>query len=243
MGSSELKSVPPTRVFSQLVISLVALRILERGLTKAPFSLSDLDDHEKLVSVLPEFKLKGGNMVTKILEGYGQPGPDGKKEMKLRDAKKGCTLRHLLTHTSGLCYFWNEASHTEMFLPSEGKPNFPLVGKAVQDFNYPLVCEAGERYIYGVGAEWLGQWIVRSTGKNLRRLCKDLVFEPLELDASEIDLVPLNNNSDIHVRGSGESQFVKVPFELPVPADGWNPEQGGTWLGSGPVISTLQAYS
>jgi hypothetical protein len=50
-----------TEVGVQICISLIVLHILEKGLAKG-LSLDSLDDHEALVSVLPEFKVGGGHM-------------------------------------------------------------------------------------------------------------------------------------------------------------------------------------
>lgn len=231
-------------ISSQLVISLVGLRILEEGLSKTPFSLADLDDHEKLVSILPEFKLGSGSMVTKILEGYGPVGPDGKKELKLRDAKKGCTLRHLLTHTNGQAYLWNQPKYLELIKPTEGKPHFTdMLGVEMKDFFLPGICEPGERYIYGVGADWLGQFAIRSTGRNLRELSQALVFHPLGLKNDEIDLIPIEKMAGIHVRGGEKGSFVDIGFQIYGPQDRWNPEEGKAWVATGPVMSSWEAYS
>lgn len=186
-------------------------------------------------------------MITKIFEGFGPVGRDGKKELKLRDAKKGCTLRHLLTHTNGLGYYFNQAGMLELWRPIDGsKPHFdfPFLTSKIKDFSYPLMFEPGEEYLYGGGADWLGEFAVRSTGKNLRLLCKELVFEPLGLSEDEIDLVHPGQQAGVHVRSSEKGQFVDFPMKLDIPgADGWNPAEGKAWLASGPIYSSLQTYS
>jgi methyl acetate hydrolase len=93
---------------TKISVSLIVLHIIERGLAKSGFSIKDLDSHDALVKVLPEFKHDSGSLVTKILEGFeDELGPDGKKVMKLRDASVPVTLRMLLTHTAGMAYSWN----------------------------------------------------------------------------------------------------------------------------------------
>lgn len=89
----------------KLTVSLLALIILERGLVPNGMTLNDLDHHEKLIEILPEFKHGSGSLVTKIIEGF-EPhlDPEGKKVPILRDAKNKVTLRMLLTHTAGLSY-------------------------------------------------------------------------------------------------------------------------------------------
>ena len=90
---------------SKIVVSIVALKILERGLGKNGMTLDDLDNHDKLVEILPEFKRGSGHLVTKIIEGFEPTlGADGRKIPVLHDVKRGITLRMLMTHTAGLTY-------------------------------------------------------------------------------------------------------------------------------------------
>jgi CubicO group peptidase (beta-lactamase class C family) len=99
---------------TKISVSLLCLIVLERGLGNSGMRLDDLDDHEKLIKVLPEFKLGSGNWVTKLIEGFGpELGVDGKKVPILRDAKTEVTLRMLLTHTVGLAYWVSNRSALE----------------------------------------------------------------------------------------------------------------------------------
>jgi CubicO group peptidase (beta-lactamase class C family) len=96
---------------TKISVSLLCLMMLERGLGNSGMRLDDLDDYEKLIKVLPEFKLGSGNWVTKIIEGFEpELGADGKKVPILRDAKTEVTLRMLLTHTTGLAYMVSNRS-------------------------------------------------------------------------------------------------------------------------------------
>ena len=93
---------------TKISISLIALHIIERGLTKSGFSMGDLDNHDALIEVLPEFRHGSGSLVTKIIEGFEDGhDKDGKKIMKLRDARGRVTLRMLLTHTAGMSYCYH----------------------------------------------------------------------------------------------------------------------------------------
>ena len=54
-------------------------------------------------------KLEVDRSLTKIVTGYkDERDQDGKKVMILKDRTKPVTLRHLLTHTAGLAYYWNQ---------------------------------------------------------------------------------------------------------------------------------------
>jgi methyl acetate hydrolase len=80
---------------TKLPVSLAVLKLLEER-REPSLGLKQLDDHEALLKVIPEFKLGGGHMVTKILEGINtQRRSEGAACLNLRDATVGITLRHL----------------------------------------------------------------------------------------------------------------------------------------------------
>jgi len=168
------KPMTPTTILwtascTKLVTSLVVLHIVDKRLTKTGFSMDDLDNHEALVEILPEFKRGSGSLVTKILEGFeDRLDEHGRRVMKLRDAKGEVTLRMLLTHSAGLGFPWNDEllsevvgetfnvsrchfqSQVSQYWPRDGsKPhkNSSIEG-AITDFDIPLVHEPGEGYQY-----------------------------------------------------------------------------------------------
>jgi hypothetical protein len=58
--------------------------------------IEQLDDHQALLKIFPEFTLGGGHRVTKILEGIDtRRRSEGAASLKLRDATVGITLRQL----------------------------------------------------------------------------------------------------------------------------------------------------
>ncbi|EPQ56885.1 beta-lactamase/transpeptidase-like protein [Gloeophyllum trabeum ATCC 11539] len=176
---------------AKLTVSIIVLHILERGLTKHGFSLRHLDDPEALAQVLPEFRPSSGHLVTKIIEGFDGIGPDKKKVMKLRDQKGRITLRMLLTHTAGAAYWWSHPLIAELYHPSDGSvphKGFSYLTGNVSDFDIPAVTEPGHTFMYGHSTDWLGQFAVRSTGRNLRQLFHDILFHPLSVKSSELDL-------------------------------------------------------
>ncbi|KAF8590161.1 beta-lactamase/transpeptidase-like protein [Ramaria rubella] len=235
---------------TKLLISLLVLHILERGLSKTGISLGDLDNHDALVEVLPEFRHDSGSLVNKIIEGFEDKlGPDGKKVMKLRDVKGKVTLRMLLTHTAGMAFAWNHHILSQLYKPSDGSlPNnkMPLGSGNILDFEVPLVFEPGTNYHYGSATDWLGQFAIRATGRTLRQLLKDIIFEPLGIPPTEADiwLSPQlqQSRADIHVRDATSSQnFRKI--EISIYSAEHNPAQGKAVIAEAGVFASMQSYA
>ena len=99
-------------------------------------------------------------------------------------ARTRLTLHHLLTHTSGLTYGFNEglvsAAMTERrigFTPSQG----PLEESVRQLSELPLLFEPGSRWNYGVSTDVLGRVVEVVSGKSLSEVFAERIFGPLEM--------------------------------------------------------------
>ncbi len=95
-----------------------------------------------------------------------------------RGRRKAITLRHLLTHTSGLPPFKNYLER------SEGRQNMSdKWGYVLQDIaSAPLEALPGQRFIYSdLGYILLAHVIWQLTGQRLDRVARRLFYEPLEL--------------------------------------------------------------
>ncbi len=80
----------------------------------------------------------------------------------LRPARTPVTLKHLLTHTSGLCYdTW-----------SDDMQRYEKAGGAVPSGVAPLpplMFEPGTRWQYGYGADWAGRLVEIVSGQTLEQ--------------------------------------------------------------------------
>ena len=103
-----------------------------------------------------------------LLEGFDAVG-----KPVLRPAKTGITLKHLLTHTSGLCYdLW----HGEMFRYSSATGGPAAAGTAG-----PLMFEPGTRWQYGQGIDWAGRLVETLSGLSLEEYFQTKILGPLEM--------------------------------------------------------------
>ncbi|RSL44979.1 hypothetical protein CEP51_016156 [Fusarium floridanum] len=95
-------------------------------------------------------------------------------------AKKALTLRHLLTHTSGLAYDGSHPLISRWRKETQGLPPMWKCGDLLQAYSTPRLFEAGESWQYGSSIEWAGLLVSRlNGGKPLGQYMEENIFRPL----------------------------------------------------------------
>ena len=123
--------------------------------------------------------------VTRFLPDFRPHTADG--------AEPVITLRHLLTHTSGLTYDFMEP--TESAYHATGISNgFDVPGVAMQDnlariAAWPLNFEPGSAWTYSVSTDVLGAALAAATGESLPKLVRRLVTGPLGMNDTDFSAV------------------------------------------------------
>ncbi len=138
---------------------------------------------------------------------------------RLRPATRIATVRHLMTHTSGLGYGFTSATVRD-FKPRAGE-DYP-VG--------PLLFEPGERWIYGTSTDWLGRLVEAVSGRPLDEVFRLRILEPLGM-ADTFYNVPADKQARlvaVHHRDA-DGTIVKDATQ---PAPTINPIIGGGGLSS-----------
>jgi CubicO group peptidase (beta-lactamase class C family) len=135
---------------TKAVTTVAAMQLVEQGKVK-------LD--EPVSRILPQLEK------LEVIEGFD--AATGKPN--LRPARTLVTLKHLLTHTSGICYdIWD----ADMFrYTSQSK-----VGAVP-----PLAFEPGSRWQYGMGIDWAGRLVEAVSGMNLEDYFQAKILGPLEM--------------------------------------------------------------
>ncbi|KIX04063.1 uncharacterized protein Z518_07616 [Rhinocladiella mackenziei CBS 650.93] len=144
---------------TKISTAVSCMQCVERGLLS-------LDD--PIGKILPEWT------TPEILTGF-----DENEKPILKKATKTLTLRHLLTHSSGMGYpAFNPL--LQRYLKAMGKPvGFPQ-GAIKDDLMLPLLFEPGEGWEYGGSIDWAGQMVERVNGGiRLGQYMKKHIFEPL----------------------------------------------------------------
>ncbi|KAL2062722.1 hypothetical protein VTL71DRAFT_5794 [Oculimacula yallundae] len=147
---------------TKLITSIAALQCVERGLL-------NLDDD--VSEILPE--LKG----LKILTGFEEK--DRAEEPILVENSKAVTLRHLLTHSSGLSYDFINPLLTRYRKWQKRTPNLNIESDIKDAFLFPLVFAPGEAFEYGVGIDWAGWMVERVAKTSLDTYFRQNLWDPL----------------------------------------------------------------
>jgi CubicO group peptidase (beta-lactamase class C family) len=155
----------PDTVFSwfsmtKAIGSLMAVMAIDRGLVTLDTPVGD---------VLPDFdKLQ-------VLEGITAEGP------QYRKPKTRATLRHLLTHTSGMGY---EAFYPLMaeYAQVTGAPS-DITG-TLESLNYPLLFDPGEGYAYGISTDWVGALVAELDGRPIDQFVREDILRPLSMNST-----------------------------------------------------------
>src|SRR5215471_1700538 len=129
---------------TKAITSTAAMQLVEQGKLALDHPIAD---------VLPELS------APQVLEGFDPAG-----EPRLRPARRPITLRHLLTHTSGLVY---EIFNAEMGRYMELKTVPGIISCQNAALSLPLVFDPGEKWDYGINIDWVGKAVERVSGQGL----------------------------------------------------------------------------
>src|SRR6185295_15751330 len=141
---------------TKAVTAAAAMQLVERGRLSLDQPASD---------VVPELGSKG------VLESFDATG-----KAITRKPKRPVTLRHLLTHTSGLGYDTWDAE----IMKYRQVTGIPAIGSCRNAaLTTPLLADPGERWEYGISMDWAGKMVEAASGQRLDRYITEKLFMPL----------------------------------------------------------------
>ena len=181
-----------------------------------------------IMMLVDEGKLKLDDDVATYLPKYKEPlviskfnSADGSYET--RPAKRPITIRHLLTHTSGIGYGF--ASQTVTALSQK---------TMMTELDLPLLFEPGEGWAYGASTRVLGHVVEAISGQKIDAFLDARILKPLGMRDTSYAVPQSNNPRVVAVNARGnDGKFV----ERPMPATIASPVQG-----DGGLYSTAADY-
>ena len=193
---------------TKMVATVAALQLMEEG---------KLDLDAPVEEYRPEF----GDL--QVLEGFDGDTP------RLRPPASKATVRQLITHTSGVSYwFWNR--DIVRWEAVTGTPNV-LAGEN-RCFTAPLVADPGTRFEYGINTDWLGKVIEAAGGATLDAVIAERISGPLGMTETAFLMTPEQRASSVpvHLRGE-DGSWTATDIDLVQDPEYW---AGGHGLHSTP---------
>ena len=172
------------------ITSVAAMQLVEQG----RFGLDD-----PVEKYLPEF----ANL--KVFESFDAASG----VYRLRPAARPPTVRHILTHTSGLGYPFTSAILRD-FKPQAGE-SYPFGG--------PLLFDPGERWHYGTSTDVVGKLVEKVSGQKLEDYFRAHIFAPLQMSDTSYN-VPQEKGSRLVAaqQRAGERMDGAIILQTPQPA-------------------------
>ena len=148
--------------------------------------------------------------------------------LKTRPATAVMTIRHLLTHTSGIGYSWSDP----------GVAAAQRLTKATNDSELPLVNEPGSQWTYGASTRVLGDIVQAATGQTIGAFLATRVTAPLGMVDTAFDVPAAAHGRvvTLHQRTNGRLTEEPNPPSLAVLARG----DGGIYGTAGDYARFIQ---
>ncbi len=195
------------------ITAVAALQLVERGKLNLDSPAGEICPELSKVTVLDGFDAAGMPLV--------------------RSPRRAITLRQLLTHTSGFGYeIWN--NEINRYLRATGTASiFTSKNSAL---TVPLLCDPGEKWIYGISIDWVGKMVEAASGVKLGEFMQTNLFSPLGMENTSFRLGQTQRDrlATMHARAANGS-LAAHPFIFVQEPEF---EQGG-----GGLYSTVQDYA
>lgn len=143
-----------------------------------------------------------------VLEGFDAAGAP-----RLRPARRPVTLRHLMTHTSGLTY----SNWSDKLARYEQFAHQPDIAESRNGaFAAPLEFDPGERWQYGIGMDAVGKLVEAASDQSLEVYFREHIFEPLGMrDTGFLIGSAQKRRTATTYSRRADSALEPMPFEMP----------------------------
>ena len=155
-------------------------------------------------------------------------------------AKRPITIKHLLTHTSGLIYdFQGNDDLKKLWRSAELWTGPGLTNFTAKLGKLPLKHHPGDAYTYGVNQDVLGALIERVSGRRFGAFLEERIFQPLAMKDTGFDVPPEKMNRLAKTYKNEGGKFVE---DKPI-IETWPEEGKGIEAGGAGIFSTADDFA
>ncbi len=184
---------------------------------------------------LPEFK------DVQVIE----PAPEGERvgtPYVLVPAERPITIKHLLTHTSGLANLYRGPTQPDFVkLAAHHKPDESMEVAVKQLAELPLNFQPGEKWEYGPATNVVGRLVEEMSGQTLDAFFKQRIFQPLGMNDTYFYLPADKVDRLTALYAPGDDNKI-VLTEKASPDSRWVKEPHVYFAGAGGLVSTAADY-
>jgi len=205
---------------SKIITSVGALMLFEEG-------RYNLDD--PVATYLPELK------DLKVMTGGTADEP------QLEALKRPVTIKHLLTHTSGLIYDFDGDDELHKMYKRAALWSGPDLNDFIRKCGkLALKHQPGDQFTYGINCDVLGALIERVSGKSFGEFLQQRLFRPLGMQDTSFDVPPqkMNRLAKTYKHGPNHQLIEAEPL-----IDTWPEKRRGIESGGAGIFSTVGDYA
>lgn len=171
----------------------------------------------------------------KVYDGMGETG------MRLVDQQRPITIRHLLTHTSGLSYGHHQDSPVEQMYREANitDPDSTMKEMAEKLGKLPLVTQPGTKWRYSNATDVLGYLVEVVSGVPFDRYLQDNILDPLSMTDTSFYVAEENLDRLATVYGASTNGKI-APLDNPMVNRQRRPHT--LFSGGGGLVSTGSDY-
>ena len=138
-----------------------------------------------------EGRIKLDDPVEKYIPAFKNMKVFNNQQTQTNVAKNKMTIKHLLTHTSGLTYGWDNRPVDKLYAKLKVFDlNSTLAEKVEKLSDIPLVFEPGRRWKYGVSTDVLGYLVEVVSNMPFEQYLQEKLFKPLGMDDTGFSVPP-----------------------------------------------------
>lgn len=205
------------------------------------FSMTKPITAAALMTLYDEGKFQLDDKVSKYIPEFENTPVYNPETKELEPQENKMTIRHLLTHTSGLTYGWDQNAYVDSLYRVTGAADWdvPLGDQIKILAEIPLKHQPGTTWEYGVSIDVAGYICEVISGMPLDEFFKTRILDPLKMEDSGF-YVPESKHSRFAVLyNSGEKGELKGEDN---PEDNFK-SKPALFSGGGGMVSTVEDYS